>query len=309
MDRFTSMSSFVQVVSKRSFSCAARQLKLSQGAVTGHVQSLEQQLGVRLLNRTTRKVSLTEEGTQFYQRCIRILAEVAEIENLATSLRQTPRGRLMLNTDVTLARVVAPLASEYMLTYPEVSVELIMTDHISDLVEGPFDLAIHAGSALDSSLIQRRLGKVQRVVCASPIYLARRGTPRTPGDFHGHNCLNVSSASRTHRWRFTSKTGEHEIEAVGNLCSNSIEAVRAAALKGQGVCLLPLLSVAEDLKTGRLLRLLPDYVAVEAAIQAVFPGGRHLSTRVRTFLDFVAKRLRELDIDRPCHLEADAKAA
>jgi len=146
MDRLTSMSSFVQVVNKRSFSCAARQLKLSQGAVTGHVQSLEQQLGFRLLNRTTRKVSLTEEGTQFYQRCIRILAEVAEIENLATSLQQTPRGRLRLNTDVTLARVVAPVASEYMLNYPEVSIELIMTDKISDLVEGAFDLAIHAGS-------------------------------------------------------------------------------------------------------------------------------------------------------------------
>jgi DNA-binding transcriptional LysR family regulator len=305
MDRLTSMSSFVQVVNKRSFSCAARQLKLSQGAVTGHVQSLEQQLGLRLLNRTTRKVSLTEEGIQFYQRCIRILAEVAEIEDLATSLRQTPRGRLRLNTDVTLARVVAPVASEYMLTYPEVSVELIMTDQISDLVEGTFDLAIHAGSALESSLIQRRLGKVQRVVCASPIYLARRGTPRTPRDLNGHNCLNVSNASRTHRWRFASKAGELEVEVMGNLCSNSIEAVRAAALNGQGVCLLPLLSVAEDLKTGRLVRLLPDYVAVEAAIQAVYPGGRHLSTRVRTFLDFVAKRLREVDIDRPKGLTMD----
>jgi DNA-binding transcriptional LysR family regulator len=176
-------------------------------------------------------------------------------------------------------------------------------------VEGAFDLAIHAGSALVSSLIQRRLGKVQRVVCASPIYLARRGTPRTPGDLNGHNCLNVSTASCAHRWRFTTRAGEHEIEVTGNLCSNSIEAVRAAALKGQGVCLLPLLSVAEDLKTGRLLRLLPDYVAVEAAIQAVYPGGRHLSTRVRTFLDFVARRLREVDIDRPYHLEAGAKAA
>ena len=185
MDRLISMSFFVEVVNKRSFSCAARQLKLSQGAVTGHVQSLEQQLGLRLLNQTTRKVSLTEEGIQFYQRCIRILAEVAEIEDLATSLRQTPRGRLRLNTDVTLARVVAPVASEYMLTYPEVSVELIMTDQISDLVEGTFDLAIHAGSALESSLIQRRLGKVQRVVCASPIYLARRSTPRTPRDLNG----------------------------------------------------------------------------------------------------------------------------
>src|SRR6516164_5430248 len=303
MDRLSSMSSFVQVVDTRSFSGAARQLKLSQATVTGHVQSLEQQLGIRLLNRTTRKVSLTEEGAQFYQRCMRILAEFTEVENLAKSFQQAPRGRLRLNTDVTLARVVAPVVSEYVLSYPEVSVELIMTDQISDLVEGKFDLAIHTGSAFDSSLIQRRLGKAQRVVCASPNYLALRGTPRIPEDLAGHNCLTVSNSARTNRWRFTSGTGEHEIEVAGNLCSNSIEAIRAAALQGQGVCLLPLLSVAEDLKTGRLLRLLPDHVAVEAAIQALYPSGRHLSARVRTFLDFVAKRLREADINQSCQRE------
>jgi DNA-binding transcriptional LysR family regulator len=255
-------------------------------------------LGIRLLNRTTRKISLTDEGAQLYQRCTRILAEVAEVECLASSLQRTPRGRLRLNTDVTLARVVAAVVSDYVLIYPEVSIELIMTDQISDLVEGQFDLAIHSGSVSDSSLVQRRLGKAQRVICASPIYLARCGAPRTPEDLAGHNCLNVNNCSRTDRWRFASGTKEHEIEAAGNLCSNSIEAVRAAALTGQGICLLPLLSVAGDLKTGRLLRLLPDYVVAEATIQAIFPGGRHLSARVRTFLDFVAKRLREVDVDR-----------
>jgi DNA-binding transcriptional LysR family regulator len=203
-----------------------------------------------------------------------------------------------LNTDVTLARVIAAVVSDYVLIYPEVSVELIMTDQIGDLVEGQFDIAIHASSALDSSLIQRRLGKAQRVVCASPIYLARCGTPRTLEDLAEHNCINVNNCRGTNRWRFASRTGEHEIEAAGNLRSNSVEAVRAAALTGQGICLLPLLSVADDLKTGRLLRLLPDYVAAEAAIQAIYPGGRHLSARVRTFLDFVAKRLREVDVDR-----------
>jgi DNA-binding transcriptional LysR family regulator len=303
MDRFISMSSFVHVVDGKSFSRAARHLKLSQATVTGHVQSLEQQLGVRLLNRTTRKVSLTEEGAQFYQRCIRILAEVAEVENLATSFQKAPRGRLRLNTDVTLARVVAPVVSEYVLSYPEVSVDLIMTDQITDLVEGKFDLAIHAGSAFDSSLIQRPLGKAQRVACASPTYLALRGTPRIPEDLAEHNCLTVSNSSRTNRWHFTSRTGEHQIEVSGNLRSNSIEAIRAAALKGQGVCLLPLLSVAEDLKAGRLLRLLPDYAAVETAIQALYLGGRHLSARVRTFLDFVVKRIREADINRSCQRE------
>src|SRR5262249_44356553 len=128
--------------------------------------------------------------------------------------------------------------------------------------------------------------------CASPIYLALRGTPRIPEDLAEHNCLIVSNSSRANRWRFTSGTSEHEIEVAGNLGSNSIEAIRAAALKGQGICLLPLLSVAEDLKTGRLLCLLPDYAAAEAPIQALYLGGRHLSARLRTFLDFVAKRMR-----------------
>src|SRR6516162_6713597 len=272
MDRLASMSSFVQVVDTRSFSGAARQLKLSQATVTGYIQSLEQQLGIRLLNRTTRKVSLTEEGAQFYQRCNRILAEFSEVENLAKSFQQAPRGRLRLNTDVTLARVVAPVVSEYVQSYPEVSVELIMTDQINDLVEGKFYLAIH-------------------------------GTPRIPEDLTEHNCLTVSNSSRTNPWRFTSGAGEHKIEVAGNLRSNSIEAIRAAALKGQGICLLPLLSVAEDLKTGRLLRLLPDCAAVEAAIQALYLGGRHLSARVRTFLDFVAKRMREADINQSCQRE------
>jgi DNA-binding transcriptional LysR family regulator len=304
MDRLASMSSFVQVVDTRSFSGAARQLKLSQGTITGHIQSLEQQLGIRLLNRTTRKVSLTDEGTQFYQRCSRVLAEVAEIENLARSLQQVPRGRLRLNTDVMLARLVAPVVNEYVLIYPEMSIELIMTDQIGDLAAGAFDLAIHAGSTSNSSLIQRRLGNAQRVVCASPGYLARHGTPRTPEELAGHNCLVVSNSSCTDRWRFTGRTGEYEIKVDGNLRSNSIEAVRAAALTGQGVCRLPLMNVAEDLKKERLKRLLPGSTAAEVTIQAIYPGARHLSTRVRTFLDFVAKWLRKVDVHRPYQVEA-----
>jgi DNA-binding transcriptional LysR family regulator len=308
MDRLPSMSVFVQVVDRGGFNAAARRLELSPAMVTSHVQSLEQHLGIRLLNRTTRKVSLSEEGAQFYERCTRILAEVAEVESLASSLQRAPRGRLRLSTDVALARVVAPVIAQYVMIYPEVSVELIMMDRIGDLVEGQFDLAIHAGRVSDSSLIQRRLGSQRQVLCASPSYLERRGTPQAPLDLAAHNCLTVSNSSRTDRWHFTSRTDEHEIEAAGNLRSNSIEAVRAAALTGQGVCLLPLLSVAEDLETGRLLRLLPDHVPAEAAIHAVYPGGRHLSARVRTFLDFVATRLREIDLRPPRQREGGVEA-
>jgi DNA-binding transcriptional LysR family regulator len=297
MDRFTSMSTFVQVVDSGGFSGAARRLELSPATVTAHVQSLEQQLGIRLLNRSTRKVSLTGEGATFYQRCVRILAEVAAAEDLATSLRSAPRGKLRLNTDVALARVVAPILAEYAQLYPDVSVELIMTDRIADLVEGQFDLAMHAGPLPDSCLIRRHLGAREWVLCGSPTYLAGRGTPRTPKDLAEHNSLSVANSSLANRWRFMGEDGEHEIVVSGNFRSNSIEALRTAAVTGQGICLLPMVSVAADLESGRLLRLLPDYATADEAIHAVYPAGRHLSVRVRTFLDFIAKRLREVNVD------------
>src|SRR6266568_3513300 len=167
MDRITSMSAFVRVVEIGSFCGAARRLALSPAMVTSHVQALEQRLGIRLLNRTTRKVSLTEEGAEFYHRCVQILAEIEEAESLASAQRSTPRGTLRVNTSVALARVMAPLTSEYLAIYSDVSVELIMTDRMVDMVEEQFDLAICSGPLPDSGLIGRRLGLGQVALCAS----------------------------------------------------------------------------------------------------------------------------------------------
>lgn len=292
MDRITSMTAFVQVVDHGSFSGAAKRLELSPAMVTSHVQALEKRLGIQLLNRTTRKVSVTEAGRAFYDRCILILAEVEEAETAASELHATPRGRLRVNTSAALARLVAPLIAEYVATYPEVSFDLIMTDRLVDLVEEGFDLALRAGPLPDSTLMTRRLGLGRKILCASPAYIARNGTPKHPADLADHNCLTYMNSFLEHRWHFTGPDGEHEVEVAGNLRTNSIEGMRAAALAGLGICLMPAINTGDDLAAGRLVRLLPDFRTSEAIIQAVYPPSRHISVKVRTFLDLLAGRMK-----------------
>ncbi len=204
-----------------------------------------------------------------------------------------PRGTLRVNTTVTLARVVGRLIPEYVEVYKDVSFELIMTDRMADMVEQGFDLALWTGPLPDSSLIRRRIGLGKLVLSASPEYLSRHGTPALPDDLIRHNCLTYVNSFLGHRWRFTDGERQHDVEVSGNLRSNSIEALRAAALAGQGIGLLPAVSVAEDVTSGRLVRLLPGVETSEAVVHALYPASRHLSVSVRTFVDFLAKRLRE----------------
>ncbi|HET7594883.1 MAG TPA: LysR family transcriptional regulator [Stellaceae bacterium] len=291
MDRITSMTAFVQVVDHGNFSAAAKRLELSPAMVTSHVQALEKRLGIQLLNRTTRTVSVTEAGRAFSERCIQILAEVEEAETAASDLHSTPRGTVRLNSSVALARLVTPLIADYVAIYPDVSFELIMTDRMVDLVEEGFDLALRSGPLPDSTLIARRLGLGRKILCASPTYLAHHGTPQHPSDLAEHNCLTYVNSFLDHHWRFTGPDGEHEVDVSGNLRTNSIEGMRAAALAGLGICLMPAMSIGPDVTAGRLVRLLPEFRTTEAIIQAVYPASRHLSLKVRTFLDFLVERM------------------
>lgn len=293
MDQVVTMSAFVQVVNAGSFSGAAKRLDISPASVTSRIQSLEQQLGIRLLNRTTRKVSLTEEGEAFYQRCNRILIEIAEVANLASALQAKPSGRLRINVDIALARIIAPLVGDYAALYPDVSCELIMTEQMVNIVEEKFDLAIFAGPLRDSALVGRRLGAGRVVICAAPDYLARYPAPQHPSELVQHNCLDLVNGGAGNPWRFTGSDGEHRVTVAGNLRSNSIEGLRAGTLAGQGICLLPFASVAEDIERGALIRLLPDYEVAATPIQAVYPPSRHLPTKVRALLDFLIERLRD----------------
>jgi len=230
MDRLASMRAFVQVVDSGSFAGAARRLAASPAAVTHHVQALEDRLGVQLLSRTTRKLSLTEVGRTFYQHSAQILAQVEEAERSATLLQTTPRGLLRLNTSEGIARVVMPLIAEFTAAHPEMSFDVVLTDRMVDMVEGGFDLALRAGPLPDLSLISRKLALGKLILCAAPDYLARRGAPQRPEDLAGHNCLIYQMLGN--EWRFNGRAGDVAVAVSGNLRSNSLEAVRRAAHRG-----------------------------------------------------------------------------
>jgi DNA-binding transcriptional LysR family regulator len=282
------MNAFAQVVEGGSFVAAAGRLKVSPATITHHVNALEGYLGVRLLTRTTRTVSLTEAGATFYDRCRNILAEIEEAENATTALQAAPRGILRINTSAVLARLVTPVIVDYAAIYPDVSFELVMTDRPVDIAGEKYDLALRTDRLSGTTLMTRGIGLGRLVLCASPKYIERSGTPNVPSDLVHHNCMTYVNAMVGPRWHFTRNKSEEFVDVSGNLRTNSIEGMRAAALAGNGICLLPTFSIVEDFRQGRLVPLLTDFFAYEATIHAIYPAGRHMSPKVRTFLDFVA---------------------
>lgn len=307
MDRLVSMRVFVQVVDSGSFAAAAKSLNASPASVTHHVQVLEDHLGVQLLNRTTRKLHLTEVGRTFYEDSAKILMQVEEAERCASALQTTPRGILRVNTTEAFARVMAPLVAEFCAAHAEVTFDVVTSEHMNDLIEGGFDLAVWPGRLPDSSLMSRRLGVGRLIVCAAPAYLERRGTPHIPQDLLGHNCLTFPTFE--HDLRFTGPDGVSAIEVTGNLRTNSWVLLRRAALAGQGIVMLPVVLAADDVRDGQLIRLLPEYDLGEIAIHAVYPASRHLSVKVRSFLDFVVERMHQQPVLLDCLPSAASEAA
>jgi DNA-binding transcriptional LysR family regulator len=292
MDRMTSMATFVKVVESEGFSAAARALGISPSMATTHVRSLEERLGVRLLNRSTRRVSLTEAGQIYYERCLQILAEVEDADRVAQALQSTPRGTLRLNTSVAIPPFLAPVIAEFVTLYPEVSINLTMTDRMIDLVEEGFDLAVRNMLIPDSSLIVRRVASYRFVVCGAPSYFAARGVPKQPADLVQHNCLIYSHSVWGNEWRFAGPDGEQSVPVSGNLQANSDNALRLAAVHGQGLALAPTFLVADEIKSGRLVPVLSRFLQTEHAINAVYPHRHHLSAKVRSFIDLLAKHFR-----------------
>jgi DNA-binding transcriptional LysR family regulator len=302
MDRVSSMLSFVKVVEHSGFSSAARQLNLATSVITTHVKTLEDRLGVRLLNRTTRNVSLTEAGRAYYERCIQILSEIEEAEEAAQELQAKPRGVLRLNTSSAIPPLIASPIAEYNELYPDVTIRLTATGRMIDLVEEGFDLAIRYGAVPDSSLIVRHLASDRAVVCASPEYLGKRGRPAHPSDLAQHNCLIYYDSSYSKdgkEWLFTGPDGEFSVRVSGTLETNSPDALRAAALGGHGLLMAPTHIVLENMKSGALVPLLADFLPKQFSIDALYPHREHLPAKVRTFIDVVAKNFREIDWD-PC---------
>jgi DNA-binding transcriptional LysR family regulator len=290
MDRMTSMATFVKVVESGGFSAAARTLGMSPSMVTAHVQALEERLGIRLLNRSTRRVSLTEVGHAYYERCLQILADVEDADRIAQALQSTPRGTLRLNTSIAMPPLLAPVIAEFVALYPDVSINLTMTDRMSDLVEEGFDVAVRNMSIPDSSLIVRRVATYRFVVCGAPGYLAARGVPRQPADLVHHNCLVYSQSTWGNDWRFAGPDGEQSVAVSGNLQANSDNALRLAAVHGQGLALAPSFLLIDEIKAGRLVPVLTEFLQTEHAINAIYPHRHHLSAKVRSFIDLLAKR-------------------
>lgn len=298
MDQLAALRLFARVVHAGSFSAAARAENRSVSAVTRQVAALEDALDVRLINRTTRRLGLTEAGQLYFERIERILADLDEADHAVASLALAPRGVLRVNGPVSFGRVhIARHVPAFLRLYPEVSVDLTLTDTFVDVVEEGVDVAVRVGALRDSSLIARRLAGNVRLLCASPDYLARRSPPTRPAEVADHDCLTFKYRTIGSVWRFAGPSGIEEIAIKGSFVSNNFDAIYEAVLGGLGLSILPLWMVGEDLRAGRLVRVMADYRAspsdLDTAVYAVYPHNRHLSAKVRAFVDFLAARYGE----------------
>ncbi|MGK4007976.1 LysR family transcriptional regulator [Sorangium sp. So ce1036] len=285
---------FMAVVEEGSFIAGGQAMGLTRSAAGKAVNRLEDRLGVRLLNRTTRALSLTDEGRVFYDRGLQILAAVDEAEASVAGRSGTPRGLLRLTVPDAFGRlVVLPLLRKYLEAWPDIQVEVSFTDRQADIVEEGFDLAVRIGEAPpDTRLVSRVVARYKAVLCAAPSYLAGRGEPLNIDDFADHDCLIFSSRNRRQSWRFLGDDGAW-VKAQGRsrLRLDSGEAIRDAAVAGLGIAFLPDFLVAEDLAAGRLQQVLPDLEAGDVKIVAIYPTRRLLEPRVRRFIDLMVEEL------------------
>ena len=289
MDRFANISAFVQVVESGGFSAAGRRLNLSKSTVSDQVQSLENALGVRLLNRTTRRISLTESGRGYYDRCVQVLQDLDEADEVAGAQQGTPRGQLRIYCHEYIARIVAPVVTDFLTRHPEASVDLCTGFTMIDLVQEGFDLAVSPHPAPDTTLVRRRLGALSRLVYGSPSYLQQHPAPRSPADLAGHNCLrHASNVPAPDEWLFEDPAGNPIAARVtGSLITTSTETLNAAAAAGVGLVLTGPFLIADLLASGALMPLLPDYRAQGVEVNAFYPHRRHLSAKVRVFVDML----------------------
>jgi len=283
------MQIFVEVVNSGGFSAAARKIDLSRAQVSKSVMQLEQYLGTRLLNRTTRSISLTESGRVYFERGSALLADVEEIEAVAANESGEIRGRLTLGAPTTFGILhLQDAIPAYLERFPEVQISLSLADRFIDVVAEGFDLVIRIAELEDSSLVARRLAPCKRILCAAPGYLEKHGTPQVPQDLAIHHCLVYSNELKPDTWRLQGPDGKETVKVNGPICADNGDILRAAAVAGLGVTLLPTFIVGAELISGKLRQVLPEFCPPEISIHAVFPSRRLLSPKVRSFVDFLA---------------------
>lgn len=299
MDRLLAMKVFTRVVETNGFTRAAESLQLPKATVTTLIQGLETRLGVKLLNRTTRHVSVTSDGAAYYERCVQLLSEIEEAEQSVGKNRRQPTGRLRVEVSASLGRlVIAPALSQFFARYPDIRIELGCTDRVVDLVEEGVDCAVRAGELTHPNLVARRISEFHLVTCATPEYLSRYGMPREPRDLEQHQCIRYFSGSpgKAYEFGFSNAQESLSIPVESPVVSNDGDTYMAIGLSGLGIVQVPHFMAREAIASGRLVVLLPGWRSETIPIHAVYPQNRHLSAKVRVFVDWVTELFAAIDM-------------
>jgi DNA-binding transcriptional LysR family regulator len=292
MEDLERIALFARVVEEKSFSAAARRLNLSKSLVSKHITQLEKSIGSRLLNRTTRALSLTEAGAVLYDHASRILEELEEAKLAVSRLQSAPRGILRISAPVAFGRLhVASALPQFLVAHPELKIDMVTTDRFVDLAEEGYDVVVRIAGEPPLNVVARRLAPVNRRICATPEYFVRHGVPQSPHDLENHNCLTYTYFNPQDPWRLRGPHGDISVRASGDLRVNDDDALAEAVLGGLGIALLPTFIIGEDLQAGRLQAVLSDYVPLERHIFAIYLPNRHLSAKVRAFIDFFLARI------------------
>ena len=285
------MAIFARVVEDKSFSAAARNLNLSKSLVSKQVTQLEKSLGVRLLNRTTRALSVTDAGAILYQHCSRIVEELEEARLALGRLQAEPRGLLRISAPVAFGRLhIAAVLPQFLAAYPDLKIDMVTTDRFVDLAEEGYDLVVRIVDQPAPNLVARKLAPVTRRMVATPDYFSRYGVPRSPADLEKHNCLTYTYFNPQDPWRLRGPDGDISVRAGGNLRVNDDDALAEAVMRGLGLALLPTFIIGEALQAGRLRSVLAEYIPLERHIYAVYLANRHVSAKVRAFIDYLLER-------------------
>jgi DNA-binding transcriptional LysR family regulator len=292
MDMLHALETFVRVVETGSFSAVARESNVNTSAVTRLVGQLEEHFGVRLFHRTTRHLSLTEDGQTLLSHAHDVIDAASGLEDSLGRQHSAPTGRVRVGLTAGGGRLVTNGLGDLLDRYPGLTVDLVIREHFDDLIEDRLDLAVRVGQPVDASLVARSVGGFGRTLVAAPPYLATHGVPTTPEDLHGYRCIVHESGPGSARWRFNGPDGPHEIEVLGALTATTSNVVRQAALAGHGIALLSEPLVHEDIRGGRLERLLPDYPTDRSQLFLIYLSRRHLAPRTRVVIDFVIEQFK-----------------
>jgi DNA-binding transcriptional LysR family regulator len=305
VDRFEAMSAFVAVVEAGGFSAASRRLGVPLASVSRRVSDLEDRLGVQLLTRSTRKVTMTDSGQQFFEACRRILDDLGEAERSALGEYRAPRGELVMTAPLVFGRLhIVPIVTEFLKAYPDVDINLRLADRVVSLLEEHVDLALRIGELPDSSHVAMRVGSIGRVVCASPEYLAERGTPQHPDELAGHDCITFSGLASTREWTFRFEQSVAAVPVHARFTVTTAEAAIDAAAAGAGIARVLFYQATQAIADGRLVVVLAAFEPEPFPVSLVYPAGRLVPLKLRAFMDFAAPRLKA----RLQALTADARA-